>query len=167
MIVEFFTAVRNGETEVMKAHLDRDPALANTVNPDGLTPLGFAAHFGQTGAARLLLQYGADVNALSQSKISYIPSNTALHAAIAGERNMELLKLLLAHNASTTVFDSNGHTCLHSAAFHDDNVEMILLLLDHGADVHARQEDGVTALALAEERGNLNAAAVLRQALGA
>ncbi|WP_284644737.1 ankyrin repeat domain-containing protein [Paenibacillus silviterrae] len=166
MIVEFFTAVRNGETEVMKAHLDQNPALANTVNPDGLAPLGFAAHFGQTDAARLLLQYGADVNALSQSKLSYIPSNTALHAAIAGERNMVLLKLLLAHNASTTVFDSNGHTCLHSAAFHDDNVEMIRLLLDHGADVHARQEDGVTALALAEERGNLNAAAVLRQALG-
>lgn len=80
---------------------------------------------------------------------------------------MESLKPLLAHNASTTVFDSNGHTCLHSVAFHDDNVEMIRLSLDHGADVHARQEDGVTALALAEERGNLNVMAVLRQALGA
>lgn len=73
----------------------KTPSLAHTENSEGLTPLGFAAHFGSKAAVQVLLDYGVDVNAVSHSKISYIPSNTALHAAIAGERDPEVIRLLL------------------------------------------------------------------------
>jgi ankyrin repeat protein len=78
-------------TNAEPRNLEANPVLANTENEDGLTPLGFAAHYGQLNIVKLLLNYGADVDARSRSKISYIPSNTALHAAIAGER-MIILK---------------------------------------------------------------------------
>ncbi|MEW9699399.1 ankyrin repeat domain-containing protein [Paenibacillus sp. SI8] len=163
MINEVFSAARNGELGVLRGFLDSKPALANTENEDGLTLLGFAAHFGQTEAVKLLLDRGADVNAVSHSKVSYIPSNTALHAAIAGERSMDVIRLILAHDADTNLFDSNGHTSVHAAAFHDHNTEMIQLLIDHGADVNAKVEGGVYAIALAKEQGNLRVAELLRQ----
>ncbi|WP_340259021.1 ankyrin repeat domain-containing protein [Brevibacillus borstelensis] len=143
--------------------MESRPEFANIENGDGLALLGYAAHFGNKAAVQVLLDFGADVNALSHSKISFIPSNTALHAAIAGERGLEVIKLLLANNARTDIFDSNGHTCLHSAAYHDDHVAMIRLLIEHGADVNARVEGGETALSLAIRQGNDLAAEVLRQ----
>jgi ankyrin repeat protein len=163
LIDEVFQAAQTGDASRLKDKLASHPDLANTENSDGLTPLGFAAHFGNKDAVQVLLDYGADVNAVSHSKIAYIPSNTALHAAIAGKRNVDVIKLLLDHNAQTNIFDSNGHTCLHTAAFHDNNVEIIRLLIDHGADVNARVEGGETALSLAIKHGNHNVAELLRQ----
>ncbi|GIP34473.1 ankyrin repeat domain-containing protein [Paenibacillus sp. J2TS4] len=157
-----FQAVQSGDASRLKDILESRPHLANSENGDGLTLLGYAAHYGNKEAVKILLDYGADVNALSHSKVSYIPSNTALHAAIAGERSLDVIKLLLAHHAQTNLFDSNGHTCLHTAAFHDDNLEIIRLLLEHGADINARIEGGDTALSLAIQQGNHNVAELLR-----
>ncbi|MBD0382305.1 ankyrin repeat domain-containing protein [Paenibacillus sedimenti] len=163
IIVDVFQSAQSGDATRLKEILKSHPNLANTENGDGLTPLGFAAHFGHPQAVQVLLDHGADVNAVSHSKISYIPSNTALHAAIAGERNVDVIKLLLDNKAQTTIMDGNGHTCLHTAAFHDDNIELIQLLIEHGADVHARAEGGATPLSLALEQGNNKVAAFLRQ----
>jgi ankyrin repeat protein len=132
-IVDVFRAAQSGDISKLALLLNSEPVLANTENSDGLTPLGFAAHFGHKDIVQLLLDHGAEVNALSHSKIDYIPSNTALHAAIAGERNLDVIKLLLQHNALTNIFDSNGYTSLHTAAFHDNNTEIICLLIQHGA----------------------------------
>jgi len=161
LIENLFQAIQS-ETQ-LNSLLESDPSLANTENNDGLTPLGFAAHFGNKEAAKILLDHGADINALSHSKISFIPSNTALHAAIAGERNMEVIKLFLTQHADTNLLDSNGHTCLHTAAFHDDNVEIIRLLIEHGADVSAVDREGETALSLAVKQGNTHVAELLRE----
>jgi len=160
---EVFQAAQTGDAARLKEILAAHPHLANTENSEGLTPLGYAAHFGSKDAVQVLLDYGAEVNALSHSKIPYIPSNTALHAAIAGERNLDVINLLLAHQAKTSIFDSNGHTCLHSAAFHDDSIELIRLLIEHGADVNAKAGGGETALSLATKQENHEAAQFLRQ----
>lgn len=163
MMVDFFTAIRIGETANLMVMLNDNPDLANTENNDGLTPLGFAAHYGQVETVNLLLDFGADVNAVSHSMIQFIPSNTALHAAIAGERNLEVIKLLLSHQAGTNIFDSNGHTCLHTAAFHEDNIEIIDTLIEFGADVNACLEGGLTPIALAKDQGNESVVGFLRQ----
>lgn len=163
IISNVFQMAQSGDATRLKEILEPRPNLANTENSDGLTPLGFAAHFGNKDAVQVLLNHGADIDAVSHSKISFIPSNTALQAAIAGERNMDVIKLLLSHNAQTNILDSNGHTCLHTAAFHDDNEELIRLLIEHGADVNARVEGRETALSLAIKQGNNNVAEFLRQ----
>lgn len=163
MIHEFFDAVQAGNTARLEELMENYPHLANTANSDGLTPLGYAAHFGQREAVRALLDHNADVNAVSRSTISYIPSNTALHAAIAGARNLEVIRLLLARHAKTDLLDSNGHTCLHTAAFHEDNREIIELLIEHGADVNARTKDGDSPLSLAIKQGNHLVAELLRE----
>ena len=160
---DVFQAAQRGEVSRLKDILESHPQLANRENADGLTLLGYAAHFGNKDAVQILLNYGADVNAVSHSRISYIPSNTALHAAIAGERNADVIRLLLTHKAQTNIFDSNGHTCLHTAAFHDDNLEIIRLLIEHGANVNAKIDGGETALSLAIKQGNNNVAEYLRQ----
>lgn len=163
LIQDVFQAAQSNETAYLQSILKAHPQLANMENENGLTPLGYAAHFGNHEAVQVLLAGGADVNAVSHSKLSFIPSNTALHAAIAGARKVEVIKLLLASKAQTDIFDSNGHTALHTAAFHDDNLEMIRLLIEHGADVNARIEGGETALSLALRQGNNNVAALLRE----
>lgn len=162
-----FQAVQDGQVEKLKSLLDADPELANTENQDGLTPLGYASHYGQAGAVRVLLEHGANVNAISHSKISFIPSNTALHAALAGERSPEVICLLLEQEASTSILDSDGQYALHSAAFHTDQTELIEMLLQHGADPSALNSSGLTALDIALERGNTSTASCLQAAVAA
>lgn len=165
MIKDLFQAAQGGDRQRVKELLEVDASYANAENEEGLTVLGYAAHFGHADVVALLLDHGADIQALSHSKISYIPSNTALHAAIAGKANIEVIRHLLARGAKTDIFDSNGHTCLHTAAFHDEHLEIIRLLIEHGAQVNepAKNEGQHTPLALALEKGNENAAELLRQ----
>lgn len=160
---DFFALVQSGDAARLKTLLDVDSALADRENADGMTPLGYAAHFGRAEAISALLAAGADVNAVSRSRVSYIPSNTALHAAIAGERSLAVIALLLESGADPNILDSNGHTCLHVAAYHADQPEMIDLLVRHGADVAAKTPEGATAWSVATERGHLQTAARLRE----
>ncbi|MEK5397594.1 ankyrin repeat domain-containing protein [Paenibacillus sp. FSL K6-2859] len=160
-INEVFQSAQQGDAVLLKQILESHPALVNTENNEGLTPLGYAAHFGKEAAVQVLLDFGANVDAVSHSKLSYIPSNTALHAAIAGERDMGVIQLLLNKGAQTHIFDSDGHSALHSAAFHSDNVELIRLLIEHGADVHAKIEGGESVLAIAIQQENHNVKEIL------
>ena len=65
-VTELHAAVKRGDLAAMRTLLERDPALAKArseTDPRGTFPLHVAAEFGQAGAARLLLEYGADVSA--------------------------------------------------------------------------------------------------------
>ena len=66
-ITELHDAVRRGDLAAMKALLAADRSLANTrseMDVRGTYPLHVAAESGQAGAARLLLDHGADVTLL-------------------------------------------------------------------------------------------------------
>lgn len=154
-VEDLFQSIESNNVDLLKRKLAADPSLANLENEQGLTPLGMASHLGYTDSVQVLLDFNVDIDAISHSKVEYIPSNTALHAAIAGARNFEVIELLLKNNAQTNLFDSNGHTALHTAAFHDDNTQLIELLVNHGASVQAKVEGGKTALEVAVEKGNL------------
>lgn len=161
MINKLFQAAQTNKYEEVKEILDFNTELVNYENDEGLTPLGYAAHFGNKDVVQILLQYGADVNAVSHSKIPYIPSNTALHAAIAGERNLDVIRLLLKSGARTNILDSNGQTCLHSAAFHNNSDEIIKLLIEHDAPLHVKDNEGKTAYDIAREQDNEQIAVLL------
>ena len=58
--------MKRGDLAALRRLLEADPALANArseTDPRGTFPLHVAAEFNQPGAARLLLEYGADVAA--------------------------------------------------------------------------------------------------------
>ena len=65
-VSELHAAVMRGDLPAMRRLLERNPALANArseTDARGTFPLHVAAETGQAGAARLLLEYGADVTA--------------------------------------------------------------------------------------------------------
>jgi uncharacterized protein len=83
---------------------------ANSYAYDGWTPLHLAAFFGNLDAARLLLDAGADVHAVSRNSLA----NTPLHAATAGKHS-ELALLLIEKGANPRAVDTGGYTPLEIA----------------------------------------------------
>src|SRR6266516_7874892 len=69
-----------GKTDRLRELLDEDPSRADEFGDDGFHPLGLACFFGHVDTARLLLERGADVNALSRNE--HIQT-AAIHAAAA------------------------------------------------------------------------------------
>ncbi|MCJ7842832.1 ankyrin repeat domain-containing protein [Lederbergia sp. NSJ-179] len=164
-VSDVFQLIESNDVPALETTLIANSSLANIENEQGITPLGFAAHLGKKQAVQLLLDFNADVNAVSHSKIDYIPSNTALHAAIAGARDLEIIELLLKNNANPDIVDSNGFTSLHTTAFHGNNQEIVRLLLEHGATIDTKMSDGKTAIDIAREQGNNQVAEQLQRYL--
>ena len=72
-MTELHAAVKSGDLAQLKALLERDRAAANArvaSDPRGVYPLHVAAEHGQAAAARLLLDYGADVSLLDEENVS-------------------------------------------------------------------------------------------------
>ncbi|MFZ5817856.1 MAG: ankyrin repeat domain-containing protein [Bacillota bacterium] len=130
--LDIFEAAAMGNEERILALLATDPQLVHAANADGFHPLHLAAFFGHASAVRALLEGGAEVNRIMASRVPYVPSNTALHAAISGGPHREVVELLVTAGANPNLRDSNGHTPVQSAAFHKAT-EIIAYLKAHGA----------------------------------
>lgn len=94
-------------------HLHRELRRAGAANAyayDGWTPLHLAAFFGQLEAARLLLDAGAKLDAVSRNSLA----NTPLHAAAAG-KHPAVATLLLHRGANPHAVDAGGFTPLRIA----------------------------------------------------
>jgi 8-oxo-dGTP pyrophosphatase MutT (NUDIX family) len=116
---------------------------------DGWTPLHLAAHFGETAAVRLLLEWGADPRARSRNS----HDNTPLHAALAGTGGLDLVNRLLVAGAEVNATDGAGFTPLHLAATRGD-LALVTRLLLRGADTSMRTHDGQMSATLARSRGH-------------
>jgi ankyrin repeat protein len=72
-VTRLHEAVKRGDLGTLKALLEENRALASSkseTDARGIYPLHVAAEFGQAGAARLLLDYGADVSRLDSENDS-------------------------------------------------------------------------------------------------
>ena len=132
--LDVFEAAALGRTERLRELLDEEPDLANAFGDDGFHPLGLACFFGHLEAARLLLERGAAVNALSTNEDV---QTAAIHAAAAagGDEAMryELVKLALEHGADPNLRQGGGFRAIDAARQNGDaRVEQ--LLLEHGAE---------------------------------
>ena len=96
-------AVFNGHEEVARLLIERN-AEVNAVNPDGRTPLMFAATFDDPRTVELLLANGAKVNVRERTE-----GFTALMFA-AAEGHIDVVRLLLNHDADRTLKDVDGDT---------------------------------------------------------
>jgi ankyrin repeat protein len=125
------------------------------------TPLLLAARFGREDLAGLLIDAGANVEALNEH------DERPLHAAAAYGRPA-VVKLLLARGADVNARGPAGKTPLHAAAFGVGvpsdvaaRTDVAKLLLAAGADANARQPgNGFMPLRYASSAGNPTTAMV-------
>jgi uncharacterized protein len=109
---ELHEAVKQGDTSLIRAILDENRNLANSLSlmdARGTYPLHVAAEYGHAGAARLLLNYGADL-ALRDSENDAIPLGWA---AFFGRP--EVVAVLLEAGSDPSQCNKHGLTPLSCA----------------------------------------------------
>lgn len=152
---KLLAAAEKGSTDLVKDLLSSG-AQVDATNEDGWTPLHFAAFYDHTDIVRLLLDRGADANAVTSKD-----RRTPLHcAAVRG--NEDTVMQLLDAGADPNAGNINGYTPLHNAALNGHTVTAGLLL-DGGADANARDEDEDTPLHNAARGNRLMTAELLLQ----
>ena len=155
--LDVFEATALGYVDRLRSCLDGDPGAAAARSPDGFTALHFAAFFGKPEVARILLEAGADVNAVADNDMRVEP----LHSAAAG-RHLEVCRLLLAAGAEVDARQAGGFTALHAAAQNGDP-ELVELFLSARADSGAVTDAGETPAATAEAAGHGDVARRIRE----
>jgi ankyrin repeat protein len=112
-----------GRVDRLRALLDEDPARVDAVSPDGFTPLHLAVFGGHEAAVRLLVDRGADLEALSTSPIAQVrPLGTAANfGALAAGR------ILLEAGADPDGPSASGGTPLDTARANGDEAFAALL----------------------------------------
>ncbi len=167
-----FEAIRDGDIERVQQLIDSDPALAQTPNADGLTPVLWALYTNHAEIAQALLTRipeallsiheaaatGADVNSPARNSLAVAP----LHSALAGPQP-DLARRLLAAGADANARQSGHAVPLHTTAY-VGLLELTSLLLQHGADPTVANDQGRTPEAVARERGHTEVADVLASA---
>jgi ankyrin repeat protein len=156
--LSLFEAAATGHVAAVRRRLESGSEIEDHAD-DGYTALHFAAYFGQLEVARMLLERGADPNAVAQNASRVTP----LHSAVAG-RHRDLAGLLLALGSSANAVQQGGWTPLHAAAQNGDEATVGLLLL-RGADASRPADDGRTAVDMAIEGGHAALAELLREAV--
>lgn len=135
-----------GDIESLKTVLDADRGLLQSTNELGKTPLHYAASHNRLDSMQALVTYELDINAQDDTGL------TALH--ICAGRNMRpLLRFLIRHGADVSIQDDFGDTALHHAAM-KGSVECVNDLLKVRVDPWTKNNDGLTAMDLAERFGH-------------
>ena len=117
-----------------------------TRNSDGETPLFIATRNEKFFLVNVLIQYGADINAVASegwNRCREGIGQTPLYCATS-HQDVAILSLLLQKGAKTDLQCYGDDTALHSAVALE-NVDRIRLLLDAGADPTIANRYGLTA----------------------
>lgn len=147
-----------GLTNQLAGLLKANPGLANVRDGLGRRPLHYAALAGQTNAARMLLEAGADPSARAGKPVPGMGTQTPtaagptpLHYACQHD-SPGIVQMLLRAGASAGAADAEGNTPLHVVACWGAS-ECPGLLIQAGAPLDATNHDGKTPLRVAVESG--------------
>jgi ankyrin repeat protein len=181
----------DNHTATIRALLD-DGARVNEGEEDGWTPLHFAVRFDHPDTVRLLLERGADPNALARANGNETMLNTPPHVSPRGlaalsdtppyvsplfldtarSEKVTVAKMLLAAGARVNAQDRDGRSPLAIAVL-AGRVELVRLLLRKGANTEARfrwandpsdRKPAATALMMAALRGHSEIVKLLLEA---
>jgi ankyrin repeat protein len=146
-------AAREGWTDIVRKHIEKDPLSVHQRGWIGDTPLHWPSHNGHVEIVEMLLDAGADIEA---DEVTW-SGGKPLHWA--SEHEPSTVEVLLKRGAevnSRNVMkgsDFEGVTPLiMNATQKNDCAEVTELLIEAGADVQAKDAQGKTALQHAEER---------------
>jgi ankyrin repeat protein len=154
-LADFLNAAHRGDLSNVQSVLARDPSLARASDDMGDTALHKAAEGGHLDVVSMLLDGGADVDAVRADGMR--PINCVLRlgkdsssanildallargatyniyiAAVIGD--YDYVKNALLHDASLSNFEDSSHGRPISAAARRNDLEMVKLLLHHGAN---------------------------------
>ncbi|QDT29983.1 Phosphocholine transferase AnkX [Gimesia panareensis] len=167
--VDIFACIYLGLSDRAEHLLKANPDLVHQTTPDKLTPLHWAARTGNCDLTRLLLCYGADVNAVDENG-----GTCLMEASHPGpwksEPAEEVIQLLLDHGAQVDLFqaaalgktsllsalldqdpslldslDPQGKTALYRAA-QNNQLAAVQLLVERGANLNRSDPTGIAAL---------------------
>jgi uncharacterized protein len=159
--------------------LESEHSLLHMTDQKGYTALMLAASFGVLENVQLLVQHGADVNAVNNQRetalmlaclqnrvkvVVFLLKRGAAVNAVADNGQVALfgavqsnsvaaVQLLLDHGADISFTDSTGRNVLFKAA-HDDNVFMMDVLVKRGLSVNSAESSGNTVLIAAVTGGH-------------
>jgi ankyrin repeat protein len=109
-LIDIFDACAVGDEERVRTLAEAFPESIHAYSPDGFYPLGLAAFFGHRKIVEYLIDAGADVNQVADNAFKVAP----LHAAVSNG-DIEIVKILLEHNADATAKQQNDFTPLDAA----------------------------------------------------
>jgi uncharacterized protein len=159
-----FEASAAGQFDRVKSLVAENADLVSAYSHDGFTPLHLAAFFGHQSILKLLLDQGANPNAIAKNPMQVMPIHSAA-AHFQPEVAEAIVKDLVIHGAEVNSTQQGGFTALHEAA-QSGNLGLIKFLLAHGANISARANDGKSALTFAQESNKPEAASLLEGGMG-
>lgn len=139
---QLIRAVKKNDIALVDSLLSNG-ANIESINYDGHTPLMIASHIGYEDLVSMLIKHNANINALGNE-------DNDMSAIILAAKNGHtgIVKLLLSSGADIETKSRWGSPLLFAAGC--NRIEVIALLLDSGANPDAKNEDGFTAIDLAE-----------------
>ena len=167
-VTNVYQAARDGFSDLTdllkRLKTEQRKSALETKIKDGshfVTPLIIAAHNGHLNSVKILLGYGADIEARGTLEVEneVIEGCTPLWAAAASGR-LDVVKLLIEENAEVDGRTSTGSTPLRAAAY-DGYLDIVRCLVESGADVNARSRGDSSSLMAACYCGYLSVATYL------
>jgi ankyrin repeat protein len=156
---DFFTAIRQGNTEKVNAVLEKDPGLVNR-RQWGIYPLHFAVRAGKIKIAELLISKGAEINRFAKDVTEFAPFEFTPMTDAIRVGNFEMVKMFAEKGADLKKVTSLGESYLHFAAFMNRR-EIAAYLIAKGIDVNIKKRGDLTPLHIAAVTGHLEVAELL------
>ena len=144
-----FEAAALGDVAALGYTLRSLPVAAQAFSDDGFTALHLACFFGRADAAGLLLERGADCNAVATNGSLLRP----LHSA-ATHGDVAISRMLLDAGADPNATQQSNFTALHAAALRGD-LALAELLIERGARTGVKADDGRTPADIARDSGHV------------
>jgi len=173
---ELFAAIRGGDAAAVERLVERERALVDTRDDNGLSPILTALYNGKNDIAAAILRRRPRLTVFEAAAAGdlervreLVGDDPALANGIAPDgysplglaaffKRREIVRYLLEAGADPRPASrSGGFTALHSAVATDAgaaNPEIVQMLLDEGADPNARSSSGSTPLHTAAFTGD-------------
>ena len=153
--ISIHEAVKEGNVEAVKQHLDAGTYINSRNSGNEWTPLHVASFEGNEKIVELLVAEGADVDARDRL------SDRPIHYAIT-YKYKDIVEFLISKSADVNAKNAAKYTPLH-LAIRDDNKKVAELLIANGADVNAIDVIDSTPLDSAIEYKHTEIADLLRK----
>jgi len=153
LVTPFLQAAKTGDKAKIVAGMEEGVA-SETVDEQGVSALMMAASVGSAETCEALLKKSANVNYAE-------PTNKRTPLMFAAQGGFtDVVKVLVGANADTLQVDSEGQTALMWAAVANKALTASALVPLGGKDL--TNQEGLTALAIAEKMGHADAIAALK-----